>query len=163
MENPAEDIMNFYLLGPEAAGQLGTSCVHGDLTERPVNIMVPDFEFQFWPHDDLLNGFFTYACTPELADGLKKSSLTGFELAKLNVSFEERFQQWADLHKGEQLPEFQWLKITGRAGVDDFGLIQGPCRLPLVVSGRAFGVLNQFKLEYCDIENYTRQKLSAAG
>lgn len=155
--------VNFYLLGPEAAGQLGNACVHGDLGERPVKILVTDFEFQFWPHDDLLCGFYTYACTPQLAEALKGSNLTGFELDKLNVSFEERFHQWAELHKEEALPEYQWLKITGRAGVDDFGLINGPCPLPLVVSGRAFGILNQFKLEYCDIENYTRQKLSAAG
>lgn len=42
------------------------------------------------------------------------------------------------------LPEHQWLKITGKAGVDDFGLIHGPCQMPLVVSGKAFGILNQF-------------------
>lgn len=155
--------MNFYLLGPEAAGHHGDACVHGDSAARPMEIMVPDFEFQFWPHDDLLCGFYVYACTPSLAEALKGAKLTGFELAKLNVSFEERFHQWAELHKGEELPEFQWLKITGRAGIDDFGLVAGPCRLPLVVSGRAFGVLNQFKLQNCDIENYTRQKLSAAG
>lgn len=155
--------MRFFALSPEAAGELGNACEHGDITERPVKILKADFEFQFWPHDDLLCGFYIYACTPEVAEALKVQQLTGFEIAELNVSFEERFYQWAELHKDETLPEFQWLKVTGRPGVDDFGLLSGPVEAPLVVSEKALKVLKQFKLSLCDIENYKGQELSAAG
>ena len=155
--------MRFFAISPEAAGQLGNACVHGDIKERPVQIMEADFEFQFWPHDDLLDGFFIYACTAQMAEVLEKSNFTGFELAKLNVSFEERFHQWAELHKGEELPIFKWLMVKGRAGIDDFGLRAGPVAMPLVVSERALNLLKQFKLGFCDIETYTGQELSATG
>lgn len=155
--------MRFFAISPEAAGNLGNACIHGDITERPVQIIKADFEFQFWPHDDLLDGFYIYACTSEMAGALKRASLTGFELAKLDVSFEERFYQWAELHKDETLPEFQWLKVNGRVGIDDFGLVAGPVEVPLIVSERALTILKQFKLSLCDIETYIPQKLSAAG
>ncbi len=155
--------MRFFAILPEAAGQLGNACVHGDITERPVQIFEADFEFQFYPHDDLLCGFYIFACAKPLAEALKKSGLTGFSIDSLRISFEERFYQWAELHKDEQLSEFQWLKITGRAGIDDFGLVQGPTEMPLIVSERALHLLKQFKLQHCDIETFTPQKLSAAG
>lgn len=155
--------MRFFAILPEAAGQMGNSCIHGEITERPVEIIHADFEFQFWPHDDLLCGFYIFACSKSLAESLVTSGLNGFELAELNVSFEERFYQWAELHKDEQLPEYQWLKIVGRAGIEDFGLVQGPTEMPLVVSERALSLLKQFKLQRCDIETYTGQELSAAG
>lgn len=155
--------MRFFAISPEAAGELGNACEHGDITERPVKIFKADFEFQFWPHDDLLCGFYIYACTHEVAEALKKANFTGFEVAKMTVSFEERFYQWAELHKEEILPEFQWLKVTGRPGVDDFGLVAGPVEIPLIVSERALKVLKQFKLSLCDIESYVPQELSAAG
>ena len=155
--------MRFFAILPEAAGQMGNNCIHGEITARPVEIIQADFEFQFWPHDDLLCGFYIFACSASLAEALVTSGLNGFELAKLDVSFEERFYQWAELHKGEQLPEYQWLKIVGRAGIEDFGLVQGQTELPLVVSERALTLLKQFKLQHCDIETYSGQKLSAAG
>lgn len=155
--------MRFFAISPEAAGQLGNSCVHGDIKERPVQIIEADFEFQFYPHDDLLDGFYTYACAQPLAEALKTSGLTGFTIEPLRVSFEERFYQWAELHKGEELPEFQWLKVVGRAGIDDFGLLPGPVEMPLIVSERALRILKQFRLTHCEIETYTGQKLSAAG
>lgn len=155
--------MRFFAIAPEAAGNLGNDCVHGDITERPVQIYQPDFEFQFWPQDDLLDGFFTYACTRRLAEALVHNNLTGFELDDLKISFEERFHQWAELHKGEVFPEFVWLKIQGRVGIDDFGELVGPVPKSLVVSERALQVLKQFKLGFCDIENYKGQEFSAAG
>ncbi|MFA7337929.1 MAG: hypothetical protein WC028_14165 [Candidatus Obscuribacterales bacterium] len=155
--------MSFFALGPEAAGDLGNACEHGDITERPVRIFKPDFEFQFWPHDDLLDGFYTYACSRRLAEALSQSNLNGYELDKLNVSFEERFHEWAELHKDEELPEFLWLKVSGRAGVDDFGEIMGPAPKSLVVSEQALQLLKQFKLTHCEIETYIPQELSTTG
>jgi hypothetical protein len=155
--------MRFFAIAPEAAGDLGNNCKHGDLKERPVKIYQSDFEFQFWPHDDLLDGFYTYACTEEVASELSQTNFTGFELDNLNISFEERFHQWAELHKDEKLPEFKWLKVTGRAGVDDFGELPGPVAKSLVISERALHFLKKFKLAYCGIETYTGQELSATG
>lgn len=155
--------MRFFALSPEAAGDFGSSCVHGDITERPVKVIKADFEFQFYPHDDLLSGFYIYACTDRLADALKHSSCSGFKIDALQVSFEERFYQWAELHKGEKFPEFLWLKVTGRAGIDDFGILSGPVEVPLIVSERVLNLLKQFKIDRCAVEDYSPQKLAAAG
>ncbi|OPZ90736.1 MAG: hypothetical protein BWY75_00601 [bacterium ADurb.Bin425] len=111
----------------------------------------------------MIDGFATYACTSRLAKALADSGLTGFELGDVEITFDSQFHIWASLHKNEILPEFKWLKITGKAGIDDFGMVQGPCPMPLVVSEEALKLLNEFKLSVCDVEIYEGQELSAAG
>jgi hypothetical protein len=155
--------MNYYALGAEAAGDFGVNTIRGDVSDRPPKVTKFHFRLERFPNDDLLEALATYVVTEQLANALAQSGLTGFEICDVEVSVDEQFHVWQELHKDKKLPEYKWLKVVGRPGVDDFGMIQGACRLPLVVSGRAFGILNQFKLEYCDIENYTRQKLSAVG
>lgn len=155
--------MKYYCLGPQAAGDLGDNSITGDLHERPPKVYKFHLQLERWPKDDLIDGFATYACTKRLAAALKASKLTGFELDKVEITFEKQFHIWASLHEKETLPDFLWLKITGTAGVDDFGMIQGPCPMPLVVSERALRVMNGFNLTVCDVEEYLPQKLAAAG
>lgn len=49
------------------------------------------------------------------------------------------------------LPELNWLKITGKAGIDDFGLTPLDAPVDLVVSGRALDLLQTFQLQECEI------------
>lgn len=154
--------MKYYCLGPQAAGDLGDNSITGDLRERPPKVHKFHLQLERWPKDDIIDAFATYACTSGLAEALKASKLSGFELDQVEITFDEQFHIWASLHKNEAIPEFQWLKITGMAGIDDFGMIQGPCPMPLVVSERAFRLLSQFKLNVCDVEDYSPE-LSAAG
>lgn len=48
-----------------------------------------------------------------------RENLTGFEVGEVDV---EESQQFHDIHPDTRLPPFVWLKVTGRPGVDDFGL-----------------------------------------
>jgi hypothetical protein len=48
-----------------------------------------------------------------------------------------------ELHPGRQLPEFFWMKVHGRPGVDDFGM-SGDHRL--VASQRALDTLRTLPL-----------------
>lgn len=155
--------MKYYALGAEAAGDFGVNTVRGPVSDRPPKVSYFHFQFERYPHDDLLEALATYICTTRLAEALRANKLTGFDIGDVEISFDEQFHIWAELHKGEQIPEYVWLKVTGRPGIDDFGMVQGPCKFPLVISDKAMRVLKQFKLSFCDIENYKGQELSAAG
>lgn len=154
--------MRFYSLGPEAAGELGPNTI-GNTKERPHRIERLHLELTFWPEDDLIDAY-TYVCTKELAETLGKSGLTGYQIDQIyEVSEGDQFDISAKGREGERLPEFVWLKVTGEVGRDDFGLVQGPCGLPLVVSERALNLLKQGKLKHCKIVEYSDHSLQAAG
>jgi hypothetical protein len=55
------------------------------------------------------------------------------------------------MYPGQHPPKFAWLKITGVAGVDDFG-IASDCRL--IVSEKALLVLQPHRLDHCEVEEY---------
>jgi hypothetical protein len=58
------------------------------------------------------------------------------------------------------VPELLWFKFTGKAGVDDFGLIQGPGIFPLVVSERALVLLKSFSFKNCEIKTLEEAQVS---
>lgn len=154
--------MRFFSLGPEAAGELGSNTI-GNTKERPHRIERLHLELTFWPEDDLIDAY-TYVCTKRLAETLTASTLTGFQIDQIyEISKGDQFEISANSHKGHHLPEFVWLKINGKAGVDDFGLVQGPCALPLVVSERALQVLKAGELSHCKVVSFSDQTLQATG
>ena len=63
------------------------------------------------------------------------------------------------LQPGLALPEFAWLKISGTAGEDDFGMSSDN---RLVVSEAVWKVLASFSVTYCDVSTYP-PTTSAAG
>lgn len=156
--------MRFYSLGPEAAGELGSQSIIGNPKERPHQVKKLHLELTFWPADDLIDAY-TYVCSKRLATALAASTLTGFRLDKIDkVSFGDQFNISARMHKGETLAEFVWLKVSGKPGIDDFGLVQGPCALPLVVSESALQLLKSFDFNHCTIQRfYANQSLPAAS
>lgn len=154
--------MRFFSLGPEAAGELGADTI-GNTKERPHRIERLHLELTFWPEDELIDAY-TYVCTKRLAEVLSASMLTGFEIGKIyEISRGDQFEVSANSHKSAQLPEFVWFKVYGKAGVDDFGLVQGPCALPLVVSERALQVLKTGALNHCKVVLFSDQSLQATG
>lgn len=154
--------MRFFSLGPEAAGELGANTI-GNTKERPHRIERLHLELTFWPEDDLIDAY-TYVCTKKLAETLTATTLTGFRIDQIyEISKGDQFEISANHQRGNQLPEFVWLKITGKAGVDDFGLVQGPCALPLVVSERALQVLKACELNHCKVVSFSDQSLQATG
>ncbi|MCC7530741.1 MAG: hypothetical protein IT342_19615 [Candidatus Melainabacteria bacterium] len=155
--------MKFYALGTQAVGDFGSNTLRGDFEDRPPKVQRFHLEMDRWPKDDIVEALATYAVTERLANQLKQSSLTGFSLDEVEVTTSEAFEEWRHLHAGEVVPQFYWLKVHGKPGVDDFGLISGPCELPLIVSDRAMNLLKQCNLNVCEIENYSPHKLSAAG
>ncbi len=134
-----------YKLEPEVAGGWGESTVADTSSHPPI---IEKFEYQFdgWSGDDLLTSFPCFVVTEHLANDIKTSKLSGFELAPVLVTKSEEFNE---LYPNTVLPNFEWLKITGAADKDDFAINN---ELRLVVSEAAFEILSKFNLNECEVE-----------
>jgi len=137
---------NFYKIRADVAGNWGENTI-AQIAIHPPVIEYLDYEFADWLGDDLLTSFPIYIVSEKLANLLKISNLSGFELAFCEVSKAEIFH---DLHpEGLELPPFFWLKIHGKAQEDDFGISQD---FYLIVSEKALEILQTCNLHYADIE-----------
>lgn len=138
--------MNYYILDPEVAGGLGKHTGMDNSVHPPI-VTKLHYEFDGWLGDDLLQTFPCYIVTEKMGNALTQANLTGFKLAKVEVSQSDIFH---DQHPDTTLPKFRWLQITGTAGVDDFGLTP----LQLVLSQKALDVLNQGNITNCEVAVY---------
>lgn len=138
----------FLLLAPEVPGGWGEEIV-ADRSTHPPLVSRLHIYFDGWLGDDLLTSFPNYFVTPRLADALSKSRLSGFALAPMLIT---KSGVWEQLHPDRPLPECQWLQVTGRAGVDDFGLA---ALAELIVSKKAYRWLRQFQLTNCESAQWT--------
>ena len=111
-----------------------------------------ELELDLWPTDDIVGGLgdgqFVVA---KLADSLKTSDLTGFQLEPISVVDGDQFSMHRNDHPGETLPDFFMLSATGKAGIDDFGTSQNDGFL--VISEKALAFLKTFKTDYLFVEN----------
>ncbi len=73
---------------------------------------------------------------------------TGVSFSSVEVSKSGQFE---DLYPNCQLPKFVWLKVTGQAGKNDFGLSS---KDSLVVSERIMKILETAKVSHADISEY---------
>jgi hypothetical protein len=140
--------LKYFYLEPEVAGGYGEGTVL-DTSVRPERVERLHYEFQGWLGDDLLEAFPVFIITDRLKKRLQPLHASGYFLDQVRVS---KGPQFRELHpSAPALPPFHWLKITGRAGVEDFGLAQDR---RLVVSERVLQVLRSANLNHCDIEGY---------
>lgn len=144
--------MTYYILEPEVAGSILGKKSIVDVTVRPPRVSRLDYEFDGWPDDDLITSIACYVVTTRLKDALVALMPTGCEFASVEVSKSEQFKE---MYPEQELPEFAWLKITGQAGVDDFGMSDDH---RLVVSEPVLHCLKQFKIDNCEIEVYSPQE-----
>jgi len=149
--------MTFYSLLPEVPGTAGSRSVCSDWDARPLQLEKVHYELDMFQEDDVICTHGAYLVTARLAKALRESQLKGFEIREAEVTTSHKFAEWHEVPGTEtyieniQLPEFVWLKIEGRAGIDDFGLIDSPDFDPLIVSERALKVLASFTLNECEI------------
>jgi hypothetical protein len=136
-----------FVLMPEVAGGLGDGTVIDRSTTPPI-VSRLHYVMEGWLGDDLLETFPCYIVTERLGNALRSQSLSGIAFGSVQVS---KSQQFEDLYPNRQLPKFFWLKVTGNAGRDDFGL---SADFNLVVSDHALGILRRFNLSNCEIERF---------
>jgi hypothetical protein len=122
------------------------------LRARPPQVEKFNYEFDVWPGDPLLEALSTFIVTDRLKDRLIELGASGVTFADVEVTKSGIF---LDMNGDRPLPAFSWLQITGRPGVDDFGLSSSR---RLIVSARIMNLLNTFELKYCEISEYDPKK-----
>jgi len=142
--------MRYYTLEPEVAGGLGERSVL-DASTHPPTVSRLHYELEGWLGDDLLQSFPCFVVTARLKRALESIPASGCEFDSVEVT---KSQTFAELYPGRDLPEFFWLKPTGRAGLDDFGMSADHV---LVASERALKCLRAFSLANCETGDYERQ------
>jgi hypothetical protein len=140
--------MKFFELYPEVAGGWGENTQFTRTPGQPVVVHQLHYRFDGWLGDELLKTSRCYIVTDRLADGIRKKSLSGYSFRPVEISTSEQFREF---YPDRILPAFAWLDITGKAGVDDFGL-QPNGRL--VVSQPAFDVIKATQLEHCEVTDF---------
>ena len=129
----SEGAGNFFVLAPEVPGGLGKGTIILTIDGKPV-VQKLNYEFFGMPEDELIKSYPCFLFTERLASIIVAKSLTGicFEATQTSRSLE-----FDELHPNAQLPGFLWGKVSGVAGLNDFGVFKGR----LIVSEVALSVL----------------------
>lgn len=132
--------MKYYTIEPEVAGGWGKNTIAIRDSGKLTQVQRLHYEFYGWTGDELLTSSPCFIVSYPLAEHLRKSHFTGTAFEDVEITTSEEFRT---LHPDLILPKFVWLQITGKPGVNDFGITQA---LQLVVSGRALEALQHFTL-----------------
>jgi hypothetical protein len=143
--------MEFYALRPEVAGGLGANSVL-DPDVHPPRVSRLHYEFADWMGDVLLETFPVFIIERQVGEAAQAAGLTGVELAPVEVSVTPEGREMMEIAGVGALPDFAWLKVHGRPGVDDFGQLADA---GLVVSARALSLLRESGIDNCDVEPWT--------
>lgn len=141
----------FYYIEPEVSGGLGNDTVINTLVHPPI-VSILHYEFSGWLGNDILETFPCFIVTDRLKDALTFNSCTGVIFDKVKVSTNDTFQ---DVYQDTELPVFSWLRVTGIAGKDDFGMAQD---YRLVISEKVLYILKSFNISEADIEEFVENR-----
>lgn len=137
----------FKSIDPEVTGGLGKD-TKLDATVHPPIVYQLHYEFQGWLRNDILESFPCFIVTSALKEAILNAQLSGvaFDYVKVTTSYEFR-----QLYPAVTLPPFNWMKIIGTAGIDDFGISD---KLQLIISEKAYNVLARFNISDAEINDY---------
>lgn len=139
--------MQYFYIEPEVAGGLGDSTVL-DASVHPPVVARLEYYFDEWQGDSLLESFPCFIVTESLAAQLMSTPLSGFKFEQVSITKSSVYQE---LYSDRSLPAFVWLRLTGLAGKDDFGLAADG---RLVVSANALKILMASGISHSLIENF---------
>lgn len=139
--------MPFFQVTFQTVGYLNE--IHSDDADELVG---HELELDLWPTDAIVGGLGEgQFVVLQLANSLKASGLSGFQLKPITVVDGAQFWIQRNNHPGETLPDFFMLSATGKPGLDDFGESQNDGYL--VISARALAFLKTFKTDYLFVES----------
>jgi hypothetical protein len=128
--------MKHYAIEPEVAGGFGENTKIIRTPGKPFEVVHLHYQFEGWLGDELLESTPCFIVSKSLANDLTRAQLTGFSFDDVEVTAsKEFFERGGAL----ELPQFLWLKVTGKIQSDDFSLSP---ELLLIVSERALKVLD---------------------
>lgn len=140
--------MDYFYIEPEVSGGFGENTIL-DASTHPPKVERLHYKFDGWLGDVLLESFPCVIATKDAADALRAAGATGVQYADVEVSTSETFRE---LYPQRTLPSFQWLRISGTAGDDDFGIADD---LRVVISERVVKVLEPLGIENAFIERFS--------
>lgn len=139
--------MEYFTVEPEVAGHLGPLTIMERWVHPPI-VRCLHYEFDGWLGDELLECFPCFIVSDRVRGACEARRLTGGSFDTVVVTKSEVFRE---LHPSLDLPPFVWLKVTGTAGVDDFGVSKD---FRLVASSVALAVLKSFTVHHAVIGAY---------
>ena len=137
----------FKTIEPEVAGGFGED-TKLDNTVHPPIVYQLHYEFQGWLLNDILETFPCFIVTENLKKAILEAALTGVDFDYVKVSASYEFKQ---LYPEAVLPTFNWMKIFGKAGQNDFGISD---KLLLIISEKAYNLLSLFNISAADVQDY---------
>lgn len=149
--------MNFYKLYPEVAGSWGRNIAF-DSSVHPPTLSKLHYEFDLRPSDELITSFASYIVTERLMNKLTEISASGCLFDDVETSKSEKFyesEKDLEAHQELELPTFFWLRVTGKAGFDDFGMSYDYL---LIVSQKVLGTLGEGSFDNCKIHPFTNEE-----
>ena len=139
--------MNYYVIEPEVAGGLGGNTVI-DQSVHPPKIARLHYNFEGWLGDVLLESFPCFIATEGVVQELVSMRSTGVSFGDVEIT---KTKQFEEIYPGRQLPKFRWLKVSGKPGVDDFGMTHD---FRLVVSQRVLDLLESHGLDNAIVDPF---------
>ena len=133
-----------YVLEPEVSGELGKKTIINTDKWPPV-VFHLHFIFKGWMGDDLIECFPVFMITEVLKMNLDKSNLSGFQIENCEVDISDEMKL---LQPDITPPIIFWLKVSGEENKDDFFIDN---KNKLCISEKAFTLLTNFHLNYCEI------------
>lgn len=140
----------FYKLNPQYCGVFGRKTLYaGELTDTPPVIYRLHGEFNIYPDDELVEVSRHFLGTEELAETIKamQPRTTGLYVDEATLTTTPEFRR---NYPGRDLPNLKWFKITGKAGIDDFGMSK---EFNLIVSERVMHEIRN-RINNCQIHFY---------
>ena len=145
-------IMTYYELDPEVAGGFGPNADIGNPRLRPLLIRHFHYEFDVWLGDPLLEAVGCYIVTESLKRNIQTLGASGVAFGQVEISKSGEFE---DLNPNLELPSFVWLQVTGKPGVDDFGMSLAH---RVVVSERVLDLLKSEGISHCGISPFSARQ-----
>lgn len=140
-----------YVLYPQCSGTFGKRTLYGGelLVSRP-DIYRLHYEFTTFPEDELQVVSCQYIATTELVEALRQLQppVNGVQIDNVTATASVEMRR---SNPGKELPPFQWLKVSGKPGQDDFGMSSDH---QLVVSERVL-LLMEAKIPNCRTSPFT--------
>lgn len=146
--------MNYYLLNPEVAGEIGdgSELIYEDGKIKEVIFL--EYNFMGWQGDELLSTHPCFIVTENLQNDITLNGLTGVKFKDIAMTFSDEFY---DICGNVKMPKFVQI-ICNTSYEDNVDNLQYDFYYnkykEIIVSERALTVIKQHKIDMCIIENY---------
>lgn len=146
--------MNYYLLNPEIAGELGDGSELVYESGKIKEVVFLEYNFMGWQGDELLSTHPCFIVTESLQNDIISNGLTGVKFRDIAMTFSDEFY---DICGNIKVPRFVQI-ICNDLYEDNSENLHNDFYVnkykEIIVSEKALSVLKQHKINVCAIEKY---------